>query len=77
MAEEDLAEMLSKCLEILDENLDTLCDIDDHLEDEKEDVLEPGMGLHELIDMTEDVALSSKIKKAQSNFMKRQSEPNF
>lgn len=77
MAEEDLAEMLSKCLDILDENLDTLCDIDDQLDDEKEDVLEPGMGLHDLIDMSEDVALASKIKKAQSNFMKRQSESNF
>jgi len=72
MVEEDMAEMLSKCLDILDENLDTLCDIDDHLDDEKEDVLEPVSGVHELIDMTEDVALSAKIKKAQSNFLQRQ-----
>lgn len=72
MVEEDIAEMLSKCLDILDENLDTLCDIDDHLDDEKEDVLEPVSGVHELIDMTEDVALSAKIKKAQSNFLQRQ-----
>ena len=73
MPEEDIAEVLSKCLDILDENMDALCEIDEQLEDEKEDVLESDMGLHDLLDMTEDVSLTSKLKKAQSDYLKRHS----
>ena len=34
----------------------------------------PDMKLHHLYDMTEDVAESEKIKRAESKFMRRQSE---
>jgi len=44
------------------------------LDDEKEDELTPNMELHNLYDMTEDVSESTKLKRAESNFTRRQSE---
>jgi len=44
------------------------------LNDEKNDELVPEMKLHHLYDMSEDVAESEKIKRAESKFMRRQSE---
>ena len=47
------------------------------LNDEKEDELTPDMELHNLYDMTEDIAESTKLKRAELNFTRRQSEEFF
>ena len=71
---DDLPDAVKKCLDILDENLEILSNIEIDLNDEKNDELVPDMKLHNLFDMTEDVAESEKIKRAESKFMRRQSE---
>ena len=71
---EDLPESVKKCLDVLEENMDILTNIEFDLEDEKEDELTPDLELHQLYDMTEDVAESEKIKRAESKLMRRQSE---
>jgi len=73
---DEIPETVEKCLKILDENLEILANIEMTLEDEKEDELVPNMELYQLYDMTEDVSQSSKIKRAEINFINRQSE-NF
>ena len=71
---DDLPDTVKKCLDILDENLEILSNIELDLDDEKNDDLIPDMSLHNLYDMTEDVAESEKIKRAESKFIRRQSE---
>ena len=75
--DEDLPESVKKCLDILEENVEILANIELDLEDEKEDTLIPDLELHQLYDMTEDVAESAKLKRAESNFTRRQSEPSL
>lgn len=72
--DEDFPESVKKCLDILEENVDILANLEYDLDDEKEDELTPDMELHNLYDMTEDVAESTKLKRAESNFSRRQSE---
>jgi hypothetical protein len=74
MMDEDLPEEVKKCLDILEENVDMLANLEYDLDDEKEDKLTPNMELHNLYDMTEDVSESTKLKRAESNFTRRQSE---
>jgi hypothetical protein len=71
---DDLPDTVKKCLDILDENLGILSDIEFNLNDEKNDELIPDLKLHHLYDMSEDVAESEKIKRAESKLMRRQSE---
>lgn len=75
--DEDLIEEVKKCLDILEENADMLANLEFDLEDEKEDELTPNMELHNLYDMTEDVAESTKLKRAELNFTRRQSEDSL
>ena len=75
--DEDLPETIEKCMKILDENVDFLSNLEQDLEDEKEDELTAGMELYQLYDMTEDVAESSKLKRAESNLMRRQAEDSL
>ncbi len=77
MMDDDLPESVKKCLDILEENVEILANLEFDLEDEKEDELTPDMELHNLYDMTEDVAESAKIKRAESNFTRRQSEDSL
>jgi flagellin-specific chaperone FliS len=72
--DDDLPESVRKCLDILDENVEILTDLEFNLDDEKEDELTPNMELHNLYDMTEDVAQSAKIKCAELNYSRRQAE---
>ena len=72
--DDDLPEEIEKCLAMLDENIDVLSELEFDLDDEKEDELSPDMSLHNLFDMTEDVAESAKLKRAEMNFTRRQSE---
>ena len=77
MMDEDLTEEVKKCLDILEENVDMLANLEFDLDDEKEDKLTPNMELHNLYDMTEDVAESTKLKRAELNFTRRQSEDSL
>ena len=72
--DDDIPEVVKKCLDILDDNLDIISNIELDLDDEKNDDLIPDMSLHNLYDMTEDVAESEKIKRAESKLIGRQSE---
>lgn len=73
--DDKLPEAIEKCLKILDENIDILSNIELDLEDKKEDEITPGLELHDLYDMTEDVAESAKLKRAEFNLMRRKVDP--
>jgi alkyl hydroperoxide reductase subunit AhpF len=77
MMDEDLPEAVKKCLDILEENVEILANLEFDLESEKEDELTPNMELHQLFDLTEDVSESAKLKRAESNLMRRQTEDSF
>ena len=77
MLNDDFAEIIQLSLDVLDENLDILRTIETDLDDEIKNELMPDMQLYQLYDMTEDVASSSKIKRAESNFAKRQTKDFF
>ena len=72
--DDELPEAIKKCLDILEENVEILSNLEFDLESENEDELTPNMKLHQLYDMTEDVSESAKLKRAESNLMRRQSE---
>ncbi len=74
---DDIPEAVKKCLDILEENVEILANLEFDLESEKEDELTPNMELYQLYDMTEDVAESAKLKRAESNFSRRQSEESL
>jgi len=69
--DDDLPESVKKCLDILEENVEILANIELDLEDEKEDELTSNLELHQLYDMTEDVAESSKLKRAEASYARR------
>ena len=69
--DDDLPESVKKCLDILEENVEILANMELDLEDEKEDELTSNLKLHQLYDMTEDVAESSKLKRAEANYARR------
>jgi hypothetical protein len=73
---DDIPDTVKKCLDILNDNLEILTNIEFDLNDEKNDELISDMKLHNLFDMTEDVAESEKIKRAESKLIQRQSK-NF
>lgn len=73
--DDDLPEAIKKCLKILEENIDILSNVELDLEDQKEDELTSGLGLHDLYDMTDDVAESTKLKRAEFSFMRRKADP--
>ena len=74
---DDIPEAVKKCLDILEENVEILANLEFDLESEKEDELIPNMELHQLFDLTEDVSESAKLKRAESNLMRRQTEDSF
>jgi hypothetical protein len=57
--------------------VEILANLELDLDDEKEDELTTDLELHQLFDMTEDVAESSKLKRAESNFARRQAEDSL
>ena len=75
--DDELPESVKKCLDILEENVEILANLELDLDDEKEDELTTDLELHQLYDMTEDVAESSKLKRAESNFARRQAEDSL
>jgi len=77
MMDDELPETVKKCLDILEENVEILANLGFDLESEKENELIPNMELHQLYDMTEDVSESVKLKRAESNLMRRQTADSF
>lgn len=73
--DDDLPEAIKKCLKILEENIDILSNVELDLEDQKEDELTYGLELHDLYDMTDDVAESTKLKRAEFSLMRRKADP--
>ena len=71
MENEDFEMYLDDCLKMLDENVDILSNIEYELDQQKEDELVPSMQLTDLIDMTHELADSSRLKKAEFSFMQR------
>ena len=71
MENEDFEMYLDDCLKMLDENVDILSNIEYELDQQKEDELVPNMQLTDLIDMTHDLADSTRLKKAEFTFMQR------
>ncbi len=74
---DDLPETVEKCLKILEENVEVLTNLEMDLEEENEDQLVPNLELHQLFDMIEDVSHSSKIKRAEFNLARRESEESL
>jgi len=74
---DDISEAVKKCLDILEENVEILANLEFDLESENEDELIPNMELHQLYDMTEDVFDSAKLKRAESDLVRRQAEDSF
>ncbi len=74
---DDLPETVEKCLKILEENVEVLTNLEMDLEDENEDQLVPNLEIHQLFDMIEDVSHSSKIKRAEFNLARRESEESL
>jgi len=73
--DDKLPEAVKKCLKILEENIDILSTVELDLEDQKEDELTSGLELHDLYDMTDDVAESTKLKRAEFSLMRRKADP--
>lgn len=71
---EDIAEAIRVCIDILEENIKYIEEIEDKVDEEREDEFTTNMDLHHLYDMAEDVAESARIKRAQTNFARRQAE---
>jgi len=72
--DDDIPDAVKKCLDILEENVEILTNLEFDLESEREDELTPNMKLHQLFDLAEDVSESSKLKRAESNLVRRQTE---
>ena len=72
---DELPESIKKCLKILEENIDILSNVELDLEDQKEDELTSGLELHDLYDMTDDVAESTKLRRAEFSLMRRKADP--
>jgi len=72
--DDELPEAIKKCIKILEENIDILSNIEMDLEDQKEDEIVSNLEIHDLYDMTEDLAESTKLKRAEFNLMRRNAE---
>ena len=72
--DDELPEAIKKCLKILEENMDILSNLELDLEDQREDEIASGLELHQLYDMTEDVAESAKLKRAEFSLMRRKAD---
>ena len=72
--DDELPEAIKKCIKILEENIDILSNIEMDLEDQKEDEIVSDLEIHDLYDMTEDLAESTKLKRAELNLMRRNAE---
>ena len=74
--QDDLVKIVDECIKLLDENVDVLNDIDYSLESEKEDVVKTDLTKNDLVSMAYEVSDSTRIKKAESEFVRRLVEKN-
>ncbi|MSV26130.1 MAG: hypothetical protein CK527_00955 [Nitrosarchaeum sp.] len=72
--DDELPKIIKKCLKLLEDNIEVLSNMELDLEDRKEDELVSDLKLHQLYDMTDDVSESTKLKRAEFNFMRRKAE---
>lgn len=72
MEDKKIEEYLAECFKIIDENVEVLSDIEFEIEQQKDSEIIPDLQLHDLIDMTQDVSESIKIRKAEASYMRRQ-----
>jgi len=72
MEDKKIEEYLAECFKIIDENVEVLSGIEFEIKQQKDDEIIPNLQLHDLIDMTQDVAESIKIRKAEASYMRRQ-----
>ncbi len=72
--DESVSDEIKECMSLLDESINVLSDVEFDLNDEKEDQISPDMTLHNLLDMTEDVSESARLKRAELNFARRRSD---
>lgn len=68
---DEISHLIDECIKLLDENVGILNDIGYSLESEKEDIVKTDLTKSDLVDMAHDVADSSRIKKAESDFVRR------
>jgi hypothetical protein len=68
---DDFNSLLDDCINTLDDNIDVLNDIEYSLGSEKEDAVITDLTKNDLVSMAHEVADSSRIKKAESYFVKR------
>ena len=73
---EEFIDMLDECAKILDENTTVLNDIDYSLQTEKEDAVVTDLTKNDLVDMAHEVSDSSRIKKAEYDFVRRLLDKN-
>jgi hypothetical protein len=73
---EEFIDMLDECAKILDENAAVLNDIDYSLQTEKEDAVVTDLTKNDLVDMAHEVSDSTKIKRAEYDFVRRLLEKN-
>jgi hypothetical protein len=73
---EEFIDMLDECAKILDENTAVLNDIDYSLQTEKEDTVVTDLTKNDLVDMAHEVSDSSRIKRAEYDFVRRLLEKN-
>ncbi len=74
---DDFASLLDECIKILDDNVSVLNDIEYSAEAEKEDAVITDLTKNDLVNMAHEVADSSRIKRAESYFVKRFFEPKL
>lgn len=73
---DEYIDMLDECVKLLDENTNVLNDIDYSLRSEKEDTVVTDLTKNDLVDMAHEVSDSSRIKKAEYDFVRRLLEKN-
>ncbi len=73
---DDFASLLDDCIKLLNDNMDVLNNIEYSLESEKEDSVMTDLTKNDLVNMAHEVADSSRIKRAESQFVKRFFEQN-
>ena len=68
---DEYLDILDECVKLLDDNANVLNDIDYSLQSEKEDTVITDLTKNDLVEMAHEVSDSSRIKKAEYDFVRR------
>jgi hypothetical protein len=68
---DEYLDILDECVKLLDDNTNVLNDIDYSLQSEKEDTVITDLTKNDLVEMAHEVSDSSRIKKAEYDFVRR------